>query len=270
VVFNWCDCLPGVARSDVLVARTLSALGLTYTGTPAPTLALSWDKALVKRRLENWGVPTPQARIYQCLEPDGWEHFPAIVKPALEHSSIGVTPESVVLTSLELQERVTWVIDTFREPALVEEFIDGRELHVSLLGNGSVQMLAPAEMDFSAFPDVRDRLCTYDSKFSPGSRHYEQIQLRLPAVLDEEILGRLERTACRAYCALRCRDYARLDVRLRDGTPYVLDVNPNADISSSTSTALAAQLAGFSHAELVSHLVNLAAHRHPTLGGHRL
>ena len=269
VVFNWCECLPGVPRSDVLVACTLSTLGFTYTGSTAPTLALSWDKALVKSRLESHGVPTPSARVYESLEPDGWKRFPAIVKPALEHCSIGVTPESVVLTVQELHERVAYVIDAFREPALVEEFIDGRELHVSLLGNGEVRMLPPAEMDFSAFADVRDRLCSFDSKFKPGSRHYEQIQLRLPASLDAETLDRVEQAARRAYRALHCRDYARLDLRLRNGVPYILDVNPNADITSSTSTALAAQLAGFSHAELVSHLVSLAALRHPTFAGHR-
>jgi D-alanine-D-alanine ligase len=269
VVFNWCECLPGIARRDVLVARTLSALGFTYTGSTAPTLALSWDKARAKNRLERYGVPTPYARVYRSTEPDGWDRFPAIVKPAIEHRSIGVTPESVVLTPQELHERVAYVIDAFREPALVEEFIDGRELHVSLLGNGEVRMLPPAEMDFSAFADVRDRLCSFDSKFKPGSRHYEQIQLRLPASLDAETLERVEQAARRAYRAPHCRDYARLDLRLRDGVPYILDVNPNADITSSTSTALAAQLAGFSHAELVSHLVSLAALRHPTFAGHR-
>ncbi len=269
IVFNWCECLPGVPRSDVLVARKLSMLGFTYTGSTAPTLAMSWDKILVKSRLQSHGVPTPSARVYANLEPDGWNRFPAIVKPAMEHCSVGLTPEAVVLTPEQLHERVAYVIRTFDEPALVEEFIDGRELHISLVGNGRVQMLPPAEMDFSAFADVRERLCSFDSKFSPGSRHYEQIQLRLPAVLDKEVLDLIERTAIRAYRALNCRDYARLDMRLRDGIPFVLDVNPNADVSSSTSTAMAAELVGLSHAELISRLVSLAAHRHPTFGAGR-
>jgi D-alanine-D-alanine ligase len=263
VVFNWCEGLPGVAHSDLLVARTLTELGFTFTGSTEATLALSWDKATVMRRLRDRGVSTPYSQVYEGCQPDGWDRFPAIVRPAREHYSLGISPEAVVLTHGELFGRINHVVDAFQEPALVEEFIDGRELHVSLLGNGTVHMLPPAEMDFSAFSDVRDRLCSYDSKYLPGSRHYEQIQLRLPAELSTEQYARLDRTARLAYDVLGCRDYARLDIRMRDGQLYVLDVNPNTDLSAATSTVLAAQLAGLSHGALFSHLIGLAGRRHP-------
>lgn len=237
--------------------------------TPArhpPALTLSWDKRRVKRLLERSGLPTPRWRVYDRAEPDGWSCFPAIVKPALEHCSVGVTSEAVVLTPDELRARIAYVLEAFGQPALVEDFVDGRELHVSLWGNGTVEMLPPAEMDFSAFADVRDRLCTYDSKFSPGSLHYDRIELRLPAPLDEGEYARLERTALATYRVLGCRDYARLDIRLRDGVPYVLDVNPNPDISADTSTALAARVAGYSYGALLSRLVGFAATRRPPRG----
>ena len=128
---------------------------------------------------------------------------------------------------------------------------------------GIIQMLPPAEMDFAAFSDVRDRLCTFASKFDPQSRHYQNIHLRLPAVLTPAEYARLEKTAIAAYRALDCRDYARLDIRLRDGIFYVLDINPNADLSSDSSTACAAEVAGYSFGAMGSHLVNLAALRHP-------
>jgi D-alanine-D-alanine ligase len=125
---------------------------------------------------------------------------------------------------------------------------------------------APAEMDFSAFDDVRDRLCTYDAKFDATSRHYKDIQLHLPAPLTDAEYQLLETTAIATYRRLGCRDYARLDLRLRDGEFYVLDVNPNADLSSEASLAMAAEVAGYSFGAMRSHIVNLAALRHPVWG----
>ncbi len=266
VVFNGCEELPGEQRSDALVAEILERLGFAYTGSRPEALALSWDKRKVKRRLERCGLPTPQWRVYDSPEPGDWRCFPAIVKPALEHCSVGVSPEAVVLSPSELRARIAHVLEVYRQPALVEDFVDGRELHVSLWGNGQVRMLPPAEMDFGAFADVRDRLCTYDSKFSPGSPHYDRIQLRLPAPLDEAELARLQEIALATYRAFDCRDYARLDIRLREGVFYVLDVNPNPDISADTSTALAAEAAGYSYGALLSRLAGFAARRHPVFG----
>ncbi len=269
VVFNWCEELPGVIHGDVRVAQILEDLGYAYTGSTPATLALSWDKPQVKRLLRRHGVPTPPWKVYEAPQPDGWGCFPAIVKPAREHCSLGVSGEAVVLDAGELERRIAYVIERFGQAALVEDFVDGREFHVSLWGNGVVRMLPPAEMDFSALSDVHDRLCTFDSKFTPGSRLYEQIQLRVPAPLQPTEQEELERVAQAAYRALGCRDYARLDIRQRDGTFYVLDVNPNPDISTETSTAYAAQAAGYPYAGMVGRLVELAAERHPTFGARR-
>jgi D-alanine-D-alanine ligase len=265
IVFNWCEGFPGIPCSEAQVAESLESLRFVYTGSTPEVLSISWDKGKVKQLLQSARIPTPAWRIYDRLEPDGWRKFPAIVKPAREHASSGVTCDSVVLTPEKLRVRIAYVLENFQQPALVEDFIDGREFHVSLWGNRSVEMLPPAEMDFSAFKDVQDRLCTFDSKFKPGSRHYDEIRLRLPAPLTEgesEALGRVARAA---YCVMGCRDYARLDIRLRDGVFYVLDVNPNPDISADTSMACAAEAAGYSYGAMLSMMVNLAAHRHPAL-----
>jgi D-alanine-D-alanine ligase len=130
-------------------------------------------------------------------------------------------------------------------------------------------MLPPVEMDFSRFDDVRDRLCTYDSKFTPGSRHYNDIEVRLPAALAEQDRSRLEAIGVRTYRTLGCRDFARLDIRLRDGVFYVLDVNPNPDLSPDASLACAADAAGYPYGAMVSYLIRLAAHRHPVFGAGR-
>lgn len=263
IVFNWCEELPGIPHSWVQVTQVLEALDFVYTGSPADVLDLSDDKPRVKRLLDARRVPTPRWRVYKTSAPSAWNYFPAIVKPSEEHSSLGVTSEAVVTSPAELRKRIEYVLDTFHQPALVEDFIDGREFHVALWGNGKIEMLPPAEMDFSAFGDFHDRLCTYEAKFDAQSVHYKQIGLKLPAPLEPDELRTLERVAIKAYRAVGCRDYARLDIRLRDGVFYVLDVNPNADISSEASFAYAAQAHGYSFGRMGSHLVNLAALRSP-------
>ena len=268
VVLNWCDGLPGVPYSDVQVAHDLRAAGFTHTGSQYPVLMRSWDKPYVKRLLERWGLPTPRWHLYDRPETGDWECFPAIVKPSHEHASLGLTREAVVLTPAALRERVAYVLDTFHQLALVEDFVDGREFHVSVWGNHTLQVLPPAEMDFNAFSDVHDRLCSFDAKFTPGSRPYEQIGLLLPAPLTEPQRLELEGVALAAYQALGCRDYGRLDIRLRDGAFYVLDINPNCDISPNVSMALAAALEGYSYGAMLSHLVSLAAMRHPVFRQH--
>jgi len=263
IVFNWCESIPGIRHSEHLVARCLEKMGFTFTGADSKTLELSQEKRLVKKILEESRVPVPRWRIFDRPDASGWDRFPAIVKASQEHCSEGITPESVVMTPRELDERVSFILDTYRQPAIVEDFIDGREFHVSLWGNGSITMLPPAEMDFSAFPDVHDRLCTHDSKCTPGSPHYEKIRTLLPAPLADAELRDLEKVCRCAYNAVGCRDYGRLDVRVRDGVFYVLDVNPNADISVDASMACAAEVAGYPYHQMAATIVDLAAARHP-------
>lgn len=264
VVLNWCEGFPGLPHSDALVARELELRGFTFTGASSDALAFCEDKRRIKRALERAGLPTPTWRVYDRAQADGWNKFPAIVKLVNEHCSEGLTRESVVLDERELCERIAYVLDRYRQPALVEEFIDGREFHVSLWGNGQVSMLPPAEMDFSLFSEVRDRLCTYEAKFVPGSPHYEGIRTLLPAPLSAEELCALERVCKAAYALMGCRDYGRVDVRYRDGLFYVLDVNPNADLCADASFACAAEVAGYSYGEVGSRIVRLAARRHPS------
>ncbi|MGC9976541.1 MAG: hypothetical protein ABSC57_07515 [Syntrophales bacterium] len=263
IVFNWCEEIPGVPHSEALAAETFEELDFTYTGSTPEVLRFCWHKEKVKRRLEKARVPTPRWRIYNSLDINDWNCFPAIVKPSREHCSYGVTTDAVVTSPHELRDRIAYIIEAFRQPALVEDFIDGREFHVSLWGNGNTRMLPPAEMDFTLFDDVRDRLCTYDSKFIPGSSHYVKIGLQLPAPLNDLEHERLKKTSILAYKTLGCRDYARLDIRLRDGIFYILDVNPNSDVSAEASMACAAEFMGYSHGEMISHIINLAAKRHP-------
>ncbi|MDH7485543.1 MAG: ATP-grasp domain-containing protein [Anaerolineae bacterium] len=262
IVFNWCDGLEGDPKAEHLVPQALEALGFTYTGAEAQTLLISQDKRQIKRALQIRGIPTPWGRVFHQPEAEGWDRFPAIVKPVAEHCSFGITREAVVDSPQELERQIARVLETFREPALVEDFIDGREFHVAVWGNGHPRVLPLAEMDFSAFDDIHDRLCTFESKWDPQSRPYRLIRTLCPSPVDDKLKARIEAVAIAAYHALGCRDYGRMDIRVRDSVPYVLDVNPNPDICDDGSFALAAEVAGYSYADMASHIVFLAAVRH--------
>ncbi len=269
IVFNWCEEIPGIPRSAWMVAQELERQGFTYTGADYPSLVFSQDKRQVQQRLKDAGVPTPIWRIFYSADEVVWDLFPAIVKPAFEHYSLGIARESVVETPDELTQRVGFVLEQHKQPALVEEFIDGRELHVGVIGNHCLQMLPPFEIDFSIFPDIHDRLCTFDTNFNHESVAYNTVATRLALDFSEQELERMERAVVGAYRATGCRDYARMDVRLRDGIFYVLDVNHNADISPDTSMIRGAEMIGYPFGMFGSLLINLAAERHPVFGnGH--
>ncbi len=266
LVFNWCEELPGIPHSAHLAAQCLEEMDFTYTGADTRTLALSQDKRLVKHLLQQQKIPIPTWQVYTSDRKIDWQHFPAIVKPAFEHCSYGITRESVVQSSTELKQRVGFVLDELQQPAMVEEFLDSREFHVGVIGNGRLQMLPPAEIDYSAFNDIHDRLCTFEANFDQESRAYQLTGVILPTDLSLRQLEQLESIVIAAYRATGCRDYARLDLRLCNDVFYVLDVNTNADISPDTSLVMAAEMIGLSYGRFGSLLVNLAAKRHPVFG----
>jgi D-alanine-D-alanine ligase len=263
IVFNWCESLPGVHHSEWLVAEYLEQHGFTFTGAGSAALASAYDKCQVKRRLDEAGILTPTWELYDKGCSTNWRRFPAIIKPSREHCSAGIHRDSVVMTETSLKSRVRYVIKRFQQPALVEDFIDGRELHVSLWGNREIDVLPPAEMKFPSFKDVHHRLCTYESKFVEESKPYNNIEMVLPAPLSEFELREVEQVCKAAYVLMGCRDYARIDMRMKDGLFYILDINPNADICPDTSTIYAAELAGYAYNDFLKRLVLLAAQRHP-------
>ena len=262
VVFNQCECIPGIPHSEHEAARIIESIGFVYTGSTPEVLMLSENKFEAKQKLESNNILTPEWKIYEEPDTNGWDLFPAIVKTACEHCSISLSPESVVMNSVELKTRIEYILNNYNQPALVEDFIDGREFHVPVYGNGTLNMLPAVEMDFSAFNDIHDRLCTYDSKFDPGSLHYNKIEGLIPAPLSETALISLEEICHDAYRAIGCRDYARMDVRERNGKFFILDVNPNADLDIDASIACSAEYSGITYPMMMNYLVRLAATRH--------
>jgi D-alanine-D-alanine ligase len=266
IVFNWCESLPGVHHSESLVVEYLEQNGFTFTGASSATLALALDKNRVKQLLDEAGILTPRWGTYDKSYSVNWKRFPAVVKPSREHCSEGINRNAVVTTEASLKNRIRYIIKRFQHPALVEDFIAGRELHVSLWGNSDVEMLPPAEMEFSSIEDEYDRLCTYESKFVPESKQYKNIKTLLPAPLSECELLDVEQICKAAYVLMGSCDYARIDIRMKDGLFYITDINPNADICPDTSTISAAEFAGYTYEDFLGRLVLLAAQRHPKFG----
>ena len=266
IILNLCETLPGIPFSEKKVPEIIETRGFTYTGNMPDVIGLSYDKQKVKEILTSLGIRVPYGAVLTPEEADGWTLFPAIVKPSLEHCSLTMTERSVVYDTLSLKEQILLVNNELNQPAMVEDFIDGREFHVSVWNNESPEILPPVEMDFSAFSEARQRLCTYDSKFIPGSEHYEKIETLVPAPLDEKLYKKLEKQVIAAWKGFGCLDYARFDFRLRNGKFYLLDINPNNDISMDTSFALAAEMANYSLGQMAKRIVMMAAERHPVFG----
>ena len=264
VIFNWCEGLDGLPNSYDLVARTLDDLGFAYTGSGPWTLTNTQNKASFKTLLDQFGVSTPRWRVFtDTRDADEWTLFPAIVKPVAEHCSYGITADSVVDDVAGLRRQIDAIMRTFGVGALAEEFIAGREINVSIWGNGALEVLPLYEIVFDGIDDPRRRIVDFDSKWVPSSFQYAHTPSRCPTDLDKAVAERTRAVAAAAYRALRCRDYGRIDMRLRDGTPYVVDVNANCDITIDGGFAKTAAVAGYDYGKMTSRIVRWAAHRKP-------
>lgn len=267
IVFQWCEGVEDEISGDARVCADLEAMGYTYTGSPPSALALSVEKGRVKQALQRARIRTPPGREFHAAAevttatwPAG--QFPAIVKPANLHYSVAITRDAVVRDLDGLRRRVAHVVDTLKQPALAETFIAGREINVAVWGNERPRVLPLREIDFSAIPDPLHRMVTWDSKWVPDSPEWVATPVIRDPRVSEALARRIEQLALKTYRALECRDYARLDLRVdADEQPWVVDVNPNPDISPDGGFAEACRAAGYSYAEAVSHIVAMATAR---------
>ncbi|MGC8874465.1 MAG: D-alanine--D-alanine ligase family protein [Chloroflexia bacterium] len=259
VIFNLAEGLDGRLFEEPRIAWALEAMGYRFTGSTGEALALSTHKARAKARLQEAGVPTPPARLWREVPwmLDGVS-LPAIVKPVAEDASQGIGPEAVVQDLRTLQERVRYVLQRYRQAALVEQFVAGREFNLSLWGDPP-ELLPLAEVDFGAFEDPFRRLVSFAAKWEVESFEYRHTPVQCPAAVEEPLATRIAQVACAAWKAIGCRGYARVDIRVdAEGTPYVLEVNCNPDISPDAGFFRAARAAGYSYQEMVLRILSLA------------
>jgi D-alanine-D-alanine ligase len=263
LIFNWCEQYYDRPWTDAEIAAELEALGYVFTGAGSQAMRVSLDKAIVRQRLIEAGVPMPAGRIYHTDQVEDWSTFPAIVKPTNQHASYGISRASLVESKAELRLQVQAVLDEFAQPVMVEEFIDGREVHVAMLGNHEIEVLPPLEIDYTLFDERRDRIYTNEAKFDKESSSYHLTKFLCPAPIDNVTQARLADVSRRAYQVVGCRDYGRIDCRLRNGQPYVLDVNPNADLTFESDHAIGSKMLGWNYGRLASRIVQCAAERWP-------
>jgi len=262
--FNLCESLVGDARLESAVPLVLELLDIPFTGSPPEVLAFALRKDRVKQRLEAAGIPTPRGRVLAGPGDPCDLPFPLIVKPVREDGSAGITRTSVVRSPAELAQVVATVVGSFRQPALVEEYIDGREFNVALLGHPTPRVLPLSEIDFTGLPDGVPRIVSYDAKWASGSvDDLGTVPVLHPSV-PNAVAARVRRAAVDAFRAVGVRDYGRVDVRLASsGVPYVVDVNPNCDLSAQAGMARAAAAVGIGYADLAGLLVRYALRRRP-------
>ena len=267
VIFNLVEFFHDDAELETAVAAVFDLYRIPYTGSPPFALGLCLRKGITKRVLQDHGVPTPRFKIlYEAKVPKRLGlKYPLIVKPAWEDASSGLDKNSVIRDPENPQLLVDQVKRIYAEygPVLIEEFIEGRELHISVWGNDDPEVLPPVEFDFSKLPPDYPPIISYAMKWNPLEEVYHRIDTICPAPLEEKVLRRIETVVIRAYEATECCDYARLDIRLKDGKPYVLEVNPNPDLTEGVSFMDSAEQAGYTFSEALAHIAEFALERKP-------
>ncbi len=267
LIFNLCESVGNESIHEMHVAGIYELLGVPYTGAGAFALGTCLNKVRTKEILAYYKILTPKfvlLRNITELSADGFDlSYPLIVKPSREDASLGIENDSVVENITALRKRVRHVIQTYDQPALVEEYIEGRELNVAIIGNKKPIVLPISEIDFSGLPEGYPKIVTYNGKWMQGSAEFIGTVGKCPANLSTDLERKIKDIALKAFHVMGCRDYARVDVRLKNGTPYVLEVNPNPDISDDAGFARSIGEYGLSFEGAVGKIVEFALERTP-------
>lgn len=266
-IFNLCESVGNESIHEMHAVGIFELMGIPYTGSDPLTLGIALNKCRVKEILSYYGLPTPRFQLMKSpvrITLDEGLQYPLIVKPSHEDASIGIDSNSIVSTQEELKKRVRFIFRQFDQPALVEEYIDGRELNVAILGNKKPTVLPISEIDMSTLPNQYHRIISYNAKWMKGTAEYEHTKGVCPAQLPPALETEIKEMALRAYQIIGCRDYARIDFRLsKDHKPYILEVNPNPDISDDAGFARSGRTYGYSFDQLVGKIIESALERIP-------
>jgi D-alanine-D-alanine ligase len=264
LVFNLVESFADDDTADFKIAGFLELIGKKYTGSGTHGLMLAQDKAIAKKIFAFHGIHTPTfAKSFRGrLDFSHDLEFPVIVKPAREDGSIGIEFSAVVNSIRELMERMDWLHANFDSPVLIEEYIDGREMYVGVLGNDKPEALPVVELDLSKLPDGTPRIAAAEVKWGKGTKAYRDTKSAIATELSEETTATLQQTAVAAYQALELRDYGRVDMRLQaDGRVHVIEVNPNPWLSSRAEFAMAARKSGRTYNQLIEEIIELTSSR---------
>jgi len=259
VVFNLFEGFEDWPETEAAVADIMTELGLRYTGCSGATLSLALDKARSKTLMESAEIDTPKC---QVLSPRTLSKlrlaYPCIVKPYAQDASLGISEDSVVYNYAALGGKVREISKLFGGRVVVEEYVDGREFNITVLGGSEPTPLPISEINYSLPPDV-PRILTFAAKWDPNSLYFKGTSAVCPADIDPALRAHIEDTAVRLFRLFDCTGYARVDFRLdNEGHLKALEMNPNPDISPNSGAALQASAAGLSYARFIENILLMA------------
>ncbi|KAF0151891.1 MAG: D-alanine-D-alanine ligase [Ignavibacteria bacterium] len=265
VVFNLVEIFNDQPRLEMHFTGLMELMGVAFTGAPPMALGTCQNKTLTKRILSTLGIRTPHYKILNDMK-DSFRlglHYPLIVKPAWEDASVGIDDNSIVYDVKALKNRVEYVLNSFNQAALVEEFIVGREFNVAVFGDKELKVLPISEIDFSAMPNYLHPIVSFHAKWDPLHEAYHKTVPICPAQITKKVRSEAENLALQCYRAVGVRDYARVDMRLskNDSKLYVLEVNPNPDLQEGAGFMRSAKYAGYSYRKMLKMLIDLAYQR---------
>lgn len=271
--FNSCFGVGSLPKTEFQIPKTLDEYQKFYTGGDAQNIILTTDKFLTKDLLAQNSLPTPKSKLFEHPGEalPRYLKFPLIVKPNQQDASLGISNKSVVTNHYELNKRIAHINKWYKEPALVEEFIDGRELNVAILGNGgNLTVLPVSEITFgSSFNKAgggkKWRVITFAAKWYQHTKVYKETPGICPAPLPKDKEAEIRKLAQRAFEVTNCRDYARIDLRMRnDGSIYILEVNTNPSIDNEPDVGLirSAAALGLDYPSLLQEIVSSAWKRY--------
>ena len=266
IAFNLLEEFDGIVTYDQHVVAFLELMRQPYTGCNPRGMLLSRDKVLSKQLLSYHRIPTPQFVVFargKRVHVPRRLSFPLFVKSSTEDASLGIAHASVVTDARQLVERIAFIHDQIHSDALVEEYIEGRELYVGVLGNDRLSVLPTWEMTFGSLPEGLPAIATRKVKWDKQYQRKYGINTAAASNLPEGTAARLENLARRIFRALHLTGYARMDVRLRaDGALYVLEANANPNLSAHEDLAQSALSAGMGFEDLLQRIIHLGA-RYP-------
>ena len=265
IVFNLCESLGGEDRHATSVASLLELIGKRFTGAGSLGLTLAQDKALSKKLFSFHGLRSPRFSVMQAGEVE-WSddlHFPLFVKPSSSDSSVGIDEGSLVRNVKELMERISYIQAEIKSPVLIEEFVDGRELFVSVIDSNGYSALPIVEWDFSACKGPK--FATQEAKWNKDSEGYKAPE-RFPKDIPDEVYSAMQSAAIDACKALRIFDYGRVDLRVRckpeqraddpqNWEFFIIEVNPNPYLEQHAEVVMAARERGLSYHDLLETII---------------
>ena len=267
LVFNLCESMAGNPCNEPTFVGLLDLFGIPYTGADLLALASCLYKRRTKEILAARGIPSPPYRVLEDVaalaDPTLDElDYPWFLKLEHEDASVGITEENLVSDGAALRKRATAMMAEFKQPVLAERYVDGREINVTLIGNGAdVELLPLHEIDFAAMPRDRPRIVSYAAKWEESHVDYAGTKPVPLRDANPALVTAVEATARAAWHALGLRDYGRVDLRVDANGPWVIDINPNCDISPDAGVARSAKVAGISYTQLIDKIANVAWRR---------